>query len=715
MGANDLKISAAIRRELSSRRVDLSKIKFPVNSGEVTLEGEFVFVGLEKTNDEVAIELKFIESSIKNILGVSKINFELTNWKKNDSGIWESSSSSSSLVKNLGGEGLVCPKCDFVIRFCPCCGKPLVSGAKPGMHKGSINKPLLPKKPNIPPIKPVIRKPRPIGSPSSSTPSPVSNSTTASPISSVKSNNSISSAVPPITPAKKPLSLKKDEKTDNSGNIPINKTSSSLNQENDIQTKPEITSAVQEKDIGMKPVENANDISAINESSNVNSTVASKTLKPLKPLKPLGGLKPLNKVESTTQNASAEPTDNSINTHPVENSHQNLSVTNVSETKDNNFSSQTPTSSQAEQKLANSGFESNTPIPYFLKNDEFNNGLGQNNFDGSQNKDNNPFSSISSSLNNLEQSVDNNTATAPSLDLGGLNLDSFGTDHVQNSNTAQMSVPDLGSLDSNFGNTQNQDTVPNLDLGSLDSNFGNTQNQATSPDLDLGLGFNLGADIPTSPTPSSIPDLGLNLPQDNNGQPASNNIDLGFNIPDFSGNMQNATLNQSNDGFNQQNNNGNNQDPLDLLGNFNLDNFGDNNSSDYQAMQPQQSSNYSLDGLAEEDTPLPPMRPAQNAMPKKAPAKKKSDDLFASLFNDSGLGGKDGLGNLDLDNFEILSSGNQDNLSPAPAVSTNNQQTDSNPFDLGNVLDLDNMMGSGQKDNTGTFNLDDFDINNFKL
>ena len=31
------------------------------------------------------------------------------------------------------------------------------------------------------------------------------------------------------------------------------------------------------------------------------------------------------------------------------------------------------------------------------------------------------------------------------------------------------------------------------------------------------------------------------------------------------------------------------------------------------------------------------------------------------------------------------------------------------------VLDLDNMMGSGQKDNTGTFNLDDFDINNFKL
>ena len=86
--ANDLKISSAIRRELSSRRVDLSKLKFPVKAGEVSLQGELSFVGLEKTNDEIAIELKFIESSIKNVEGVSNIVFELTNWKKNDSGIW---------------------------------------------------------------------------------------------------------------------------------------------------------------------------------------------------------------------------------------------------------------------------------------------------------------------------------------------------------------------------------------------------------------------------------------------------------------------------------------------------------------------------------------------------------------------------------------------------------------------------------------------------
>ena len=90
MGANDLKISSAIRRELSSRRVDLSKLKFPVKAGEISLQGELEFVGLNKTKDETAIELKFIESSISSIEGVLKINFELTNWKKNDSGIWES-------------------------------------------------------------------------------------------------------------------------------------------------------------------------------------------------------------------------------------------------------------------------------------------------------------------------------------------------------------------------------------------------------------------------------------------------------------------------------------------------------------------------------------------------------------------------------------------------------------------------------------------------
>lgn len=154
--ATDLAIGAGIRRELSGRRIDLSKLKFPVKAGVVSLQGELCFVGLEKTADETAVELKFIESSLKNIPGVKEIVFELTNWSKNDSGIWESASavqtSGGGSAPVLDGEGIVCPDCDYVIRFCPCCGKPLAGAAKSGAAR--------PRRPALP-VKPILKKKRP--------------------------------------------------------------------------------------------------------------------------------------------------------------------------------------------------------------------------------------------------------------------------------------------------------------------------------------------------------------------------------------------------------------------------------------------------------------------------------------------------------------------------------------------------------------------------
>jgi hypothetical protein len=73
--ATDLSISAGIRRDLSGRRVDLSKLKFPVKSGHVTLQGELVFVGMDKNPEETAIELKFIETSLKGFAGVKQVSF----------------------------------------------------------------------------------------------------------------------------------------------------------------------------------------------------------------------------------------------------------------------------------------------------------------------------------------------------------------------------------------------------------------------------------------------------------------------------------------------------------------------------------------------------------------------------------------------------------------------------------------------------------------
>ncbi|MGM0600376.1 MAG: hypothetical protein ACQETH_11255, partial [Candidatus Rifleibacteriota bacterium] len=156
--ATDLGVSAGVRRELTGRRIDLTKLKFPVKNGVISIQGELSFVGMEKTNDEIAIELKFIESSLKSLKGAKEVHFELSNWAKNEAGVWESKGSKNKTgsAPIATGEGIKCPDCDYVIRYCPCCGKPLAGAAK---HSPSKTK-----RPR-PPVKPVARKKRPLSVP----------------------------------------------------------------------------------------------------------------------------------------------------------------------------------------------------------------------------------------------------------------------------------------------------------------------------------------------------------------------------------------------------------------------------------------------------------------------------------------------------------------------------------------------------------------------
>lgn len=163
--ATDLGIGAAVRRELAGRRIDLSKIKFPVKAGVVTLQGELAFGGIDKTADETAIELKFIESALRQIAGVKDTIFELENWSKNDSGVWESSTQPLVTASEIStGEGLYCDDCDMVIRFCPCCGKPLAASTR------SAGRP----RRTVPPVKAIIRKKKPVITPIAPATSPTS-------------------------------------------------------------------------------------------------------------------------------------------------------------------------------------------------------------------------------------------------------------------------------------------------------------------------------------------------------------------------------------------------------------------------------------------------------------------------------------------------------------------------------------------------------------
>ncbi|NLM16667.1 MAG: hypothetical protein GX221_02985 [Candidatus Riflebacteria bacterium] len=158
----DLQISAGVRRELSGRRVDLNSIKIAIKSGKVTLSGKLNFVGLEKTLEETAIELKFIESGLKMVRGVKALQFELENWKKNSAGIWESTLAIKGEDAAISGDGVTCGECGYEIRFCPCCGKPLFGSGDRTSSKafsGSFKQDRLKRKAfNPPPIKAVPRK-----------------------------------------------------------------------------------------------------------------------------------------------------------------------------------------------------------------------------------------------------------------------------------------------------------------------------------------------------------------------------------------------------------------------------------------------------------------------------------------------------------------------------------------------------------------------------
>lgn len=140
----------------------------------------------------------------------------------------------------------------------------------------------------------------------------------------------------------------------------------------------------------------------------------------------------------------------------------------------------------------------------------------------------------------------------------------------------------------------------------------------------------------------------------------------------------------------------------------------------------------------DDDTPLPPMRPADTAdsnddddtplppMRPKAPARKENKDPFAALFSEADLGlgsdssdggAKDPFANLDLDLdvLEVFPSDDQPALPPPTAK----PPADDNPFNIDNIIDLDSPVEdkpkAGKKPAKDPFDLDDFDIDKFKL
>ncbi|MBF0410232.1 MAG: hypothetical protein HQM10_23000 [Candidatus Riflebacteria bacterium] len=130
VGSSDLEIGAGVRRELSGRRVDLSRLKCRVEHGVIALSGELSFIGFKKTSDEIAIEIKLLENRLKMINGVASVTMTFDNWELGVAGKWEPKATISPYgeTDNLPIDGMHCPTCNVTFKFCPCCGKPLVKG-----------------------------------------------------------------------------------------------------------------------------------------------------------------------------------------------------------------------------------------------------------------------------------------------------------------------------------------------------------------------------------------------------------------------------------------------------------------------------------------------------------------------------------------------------------------------------------------------------------
>jgi len=86
---SDLEINNHIRRLLTKRRIDVTKVTYRTSSGVVFIGGALVFIGFTKEVEELPKEMGLIEEMIRSIRGVKNVKIEFDDFEKDDvSGEW---------------------------------------------------------------------------------------------------------------------------------------------------------------------------------------------------------------------------------------------------------------------------------------------------------------------------------------------------------------------------------------------------------------------------------------------------------------------------------------------------------------------------------------------------------------------------------------------------------------------------------------------------
>lgn len=85
---SDLEINTHIRRLLTKKRIDATKINYRSQRGIVNIFGDLNYVGLKKTAEEMPHEIASLEDMVKQIKGVKRVTVEIEGFEKNNAGDW---------------------------------------------------------------------------------------------------------------------------------------------------------------------------------------------------------------------------------------------------------------------------------------------------------------------------------------------------------------------------------------------------------------------------------------------------------------------------------------------------------------------------------------------------------------------------------------------------------------------------------------------------
>jgi len=88
MKSTDQEINRGVRSVLSRHWVDLTKTNFLTRQGVLRMMGELRRIGAEASTPMKPRILETLDKELKRVHGVRRVQYDLSNWRRNEDGEW---------------------------------------------------------------------------------------------------------------------------------------------------------------------------------------------------------------------------------------------------------------------------------------------------------------------------------------------------------------------------------------------------------------------------------------------------------------------------------------------------------------------------------------------------------------------------------------------------------------------------------------------------